>query len=260
MADGLLDDNSKHSGGYFMSDTPKFLTTADAAKFLKVSEASIRRWSDQGKLKCYRIGGRSERRFLESDILVGIEKFGEKEEPNHISFFFRNEKDQLDTLIPVLADYLKNGHRVLYIRDSTAEKKMYLSLEEQGINVKESVEKGSLKLFDSSEVYLKDGHFDMDRVFTFWEDALQESIKMGFSKVFCSGEMTWYLTQLPGVEKMMEYEDRLNLVTDKYPQATIVCQYDLNRLSGSVIIEAVLCHPLVMLENRSYQGFYGSAG
>ena len=243
-----------------MADTPKFLTTAEAAKFLKVSEASIRRWSNQGKLKCYRIGGRAERRFLESDILIGIEKFGEKEEPNHISFFFRSEKDQLDTVIPILVDYLKNGHRVLYIRDSTEEGKLYLSLEEQGINVKKSLEKGSLKLFDSSEVYLKDGHFDMDRVFTFWEDALEESIRMGYSKIFCSGEMTWYLTQLPGVEKMMEYEDKLNLITDKYPQATVVCQYDLNRLSGSVIIEAVLSHPLVLLENRSYQGFYGSAG
>jgi len=41
-----------------MTDTPKFLTTAEAAKFLKVSEASIRRWSNDGKLKCYRIGGK----------------------------------------------------------------------------------------------------------------------------------------------------------------------------------------------------------
>lgn len=243
-----------------MTDTPKFLTTAEAAKFLKVSEASIRRWSDQGKLKCYRIGGRSERRFLESDILVGIEKFGEKEEPNHISFFFRKEQDQLDTLIPIIVDYLKKGHRVLYIRDSTEEEKLYNSLEENGVNVKDCMEKGSLKIFDSHEVYLKDGCFDMDRVYGFWEDALEESLRLGYSKIFCSGEMTWYLTQLPGVEKMMEYEEKLNLVTDKYPQATIVCQYDLNRLSGSVIIEAVISHPLVLLENRSYQGFYGSAG
>ena len=242
-----------------MADEKKFLTTAEAAKFLRVSEASIRRWSNDGKLKCFRIGGRAERRFLESDILVCIEKFGEKEEPNHISFFFRNEKDQMDTVIPILVDYLKSGHRVLYIRDSTEKGKLYRSLEENGINVSDCLEKGSLKIFDSFEVYFKDGCFDMDRVFAFWEDALEESLRMGYSKIFCSGEMTWYLKQLPGVEKMMEYEEKLNLITDKYPQATVVCQYDLNRLSGSVIIEAVLSHPLVLLENSSYKGFYNSA-
>jgi len=162
-------------------------------------------------------------------------------------------------VIPILVDYLKNGHRVLYIRDSTEEEKLYRSLEEKGINVKESVERGNLKLFDSSEVYLKDGHFDMDRVFVFWENALEESLRMGYSKVFCSGEMTWYLKNLPGVENMMEYEEKLNRITDRYPQATVVCQYDLNRLSASVIIDAVISHPMVLLENRSYKGFYNSA-
>jgi len=238
-------------------DEPKFLTTEEAAKLLKVSEASIRRWSNQGKLKCYRIGGRGERRFLLSDLLECVEKFKDVEkEANHFSLFFRNEKEQLDAVVPFLADYLQSGHRVLYIWDSTKEEKLYSSLEERGINVKELAARRSLCIFHSSEVYLKDGYFDMERMFSFWETALEESLRMGYSRIFCSGEMTWYLKGLPGVEKMMEYEARLNRITDDYPQVTILCQYNVNRLSGAVIIDAVISHPMVLLENRRYRGYY----
>ncbi|HWP91774.1 MAG TPA: MEDS domain-containing protein [Thermodesulfobacteriota bacterium] len=240
-----------------MVDEPKFLTTEEAAKLLKVSEASIRRWSNQGKLKCYRIGGRGERRFLLSDLLECIETFKEEEsKANHFSLFFRSEKEQLDAVVPFLADYLQRGHRVLYVRDATEEEKLYSLLEERRINVKELTARGSLCIFDSSEVYLKDGYFDMERMFSFWETALEESSKMGYSKVFCSGEMTWYLKGLPGVETMMEYEAKLNRITDNHPEVTILCQYDVNRLSGAVVIDSVISHPMVLLENRCYRGYY----
>jgi excisionase family DNA binding protein len=40
----------------------------DAAEFLNVSEMTIRRWTNSGKLKCYRVGGKRERRFHKSDL------------------------------------------------------------------------------------------------------------------------------------------------------------------------------------------------
>lgn len=241
-----------------MADEPKLLTTADAAEFLKVSEASIRKWSNSGKLKCFRIGGRGERRFFLSDLLDFTEEFGGEEEANHISLYFRSETEQLNTVIPYLVDNLKNGHRVLYVRDRTELEKLYSCLEEKGINVSEHTANGSLCIFHSSEVYLKDGYFDPDRMLAFWESALNESKRMGFKKSFCSGEMTWSLNGLPGVERMMEYEKELNRVTENHPEVTILCQYDVNRLTGSVVIEAISSHPMVMLDSCCYRGFYNN--
>src|ERR1700694_5165448 len=48
----------------------KLLNTEEAARFLRVSEASIRRWSDAGLLPARRIGGRRERRFREVDLIA----------------------------------------------------------------------------------------------------------------------------------------------------------------------------------------------
>ena len=47
----------------------ELLNTAEAARFLRVSQASIRRWSDGGLLASLRVGRRRERRFAESDLV-----------------------------------------------------------------------------------------------------------------------------------------------------------------------------------------------
>src|SRR2546430_14528090 len=54
--------------------TERLLNTAEAARFLRVSQASIRRWSDSGLLAARRVGRRRERRFHESDLRAFMEQ------------------------------------------------------------------------------------------------------------------------------------------------------------------------------------------
>src|SRR5690348_13108007 len=54
--------------------TERLLNTNEAARFLRVSEASIRRWSDSGLLPVVRVGRRRERRFSESDLLAFLDR------------------------------------------------------------------------------------------------------------------------------------------------------------------------------------------
>jgi excisionase family DNA binding protein len=44
------------------------LTTSEVARLLNVHINTVRRWSNQGVLKTYRIGSRGDRRFLREDI------------------------------------------------------------------------------------------------------------------------------------------------------------------------------------------------
>ena len=44
------------------------LTTSEAARFLHAHVNTVRRWSNQGILKAYRIGSRGDRRFRQEDI------------------------------------------------------------------------------------------------------------------------------------------------------------------------------------------------
>ena len=44
------------------------LTTSEVARILSVHINTVRRWSNQGILKSYRIGSRGDRRFRKEDI------------------------------------------------------------------------------------------------------------------------------------------------------------------------------------------------
>ena len=52
----------------------KMLTVKQVAEFLQVSVCSVRRWSDNGTLKFYRVGSRGDRRYWREDILLFLEE------------------------------------------------------------------------------------------------------------------------------------------------------------------------------------------
>ncbi len=45
------------------------LTARQVADFLQVSISTVRRWSDKGMLKFYRIGSRGDRRYRRDDVM-----------------------------------------------------------------------------------------------------------------------------------------------------------------------------------------------
>jgi len=55
------------------------LTTSDVARILNLHINTIRRWSNQGILKAYRIGSRGDRRFKKEDI----DEFFSSDDRNH---------------------------------------------------------------------------------------------------------------------------------------------------------------------------------
>ena len=46
------------------------LTTSDVAHLLNIHMNTVRRWSNQGVLRAYRIGSRGDRRFRQEDIAI----------------------------------------------------------------------------------------------------------------------------------------------------------------------------------------------
>jgi len=50
------------------NDINPMLTTSDVARLFNVHINTVRRWSNQGILKTYRIGSRGDRRFDQKDI------------------------------------------------------------------------------------------------------------------------------------------------------------------------------------------------
>jgi excisionase family DNA binding protein len=54
------------------------LTTSDVAHLLNVHINTVRRWSNRGIIKTYRIGSRGDRRFVQEDIVSFLKQKLEK--------------------------------------------------------------------------------------------------------------------------------------------------------------------------------------
>jgi excisionase family DNA binding protein len=52
----------------------QLMTVAEVAAFLRISQNTVRALTDRGELRCYRVGGRKERRFSKADIQAYLEK------------------------------------------------------------------------------------------------------------------------------------------------------------------------------------------
>src|SRR5450759_207724 len=103
------------------------LNTREAAHFLRVSEASIRRWSDSGLLPAQRVGRRRERRFAQSDLVKFLGKPSGDSQPAvtetstvnvggasvplraHLAPIYSTDLGGLRLSVPFLADGLRAG-------------------------------------------------------------------------------------------------------------------------------------------------------
>src|ERR1700694_5162165 len=106
----------------------KLLNTEEAARFLRVSEASIRRWSDAGLLPARRVGGRRERRFREFDLIAYLGAVepstdrraieGQREVNvggtsvplhSHVATFYNSDEGRLRLAVPFLGEGIRAG-------------------------------------------------------------------------------------------------------------------------------------------------------
>jgi excisionase family DNA binding protein len=67
-----------HVGETDYKEFVPMLTTSDVAHLLNVHINTVRRWSNRGIIKTYRIGSRGDRRFVREDIVSFLKQKLEK--------------------------------------------------------------------------------------------------------------------------------------------------------------------------------------
>lgn len=67
------------------------------------------------------------------------------------------------------------------------------------------------------------------------------------------GDMTWSFSQMADTETLMEWETVCNIVSAR---AVFLCQYDLHRFPGNVVIDALRSHPLSIIGETIYENPY----
>lgn len=250
------------------------LTLQQAAQYLSVSKSSLRRWTNEGRLGCVRVGTRGVRRFRKADLdqflqaapagevasnpvqdpMVALEAAGANGIPRHVSVH-HHDRDELWRLFrPYVAWHLRRGAPILWVVEAGLREDTMARLRAEGVDPRALADAGLLRLLEPNEAYLRSSDFDADRMIDFMESAILDFRSQGHTTTLISGEMTWCLSGADGVEFMIPYEDKLNDMLSRYPDVTIVCHYDLERLPSKITLGALCTHPHVQLKDRLTTG------
>lgn len=163
----------------------------------------------------------------------------------HICAFFHSKEEQNRLLMPFFKEGFDRGEKLFHIVDSRQRGDHLCACRDAGIDVAAAEQSGQLEVGTWEDAYLRDGYFDGDRMIRILTEIVESNReKYGLTRLM--GNMEWALETLSGVTDIVEYEAKLNYVIPKYPDP-VICVYDVNKHSASVVIDILRTHPMVII-------------
>jgi PAS domain S-box-containing protein len=167
-------------------------------------------------------------------------KYGE-----HLCCIYRTKEEQQSIVVPFMIQGLKRNEKCLYIVDENTKEEI-IEIFRKFIDIDRYLLSGQFEILTKDEAYLKDGYFDPDRMIALLKEVELKAIEEGYTGLRATGEMTWVFAKLPGVEKLIEYEAKLNY---HFPgsRCLAICQYNESKFDPGILIDVILTHPKLII-------------
>jgi hypothetical protein len=175
--------------------------------------------------------------------------------PRHICCFFDSRDQQYETLTPYIAEGLSNGEKVMSVMDSDLFDDHHQRLKKGGVAVETAQQSGHLCTFSTDETYLKGGRFAKARMLSMLDSELKQIAGSRYSRLRTCGDMSWLMRNTDSVAEALEYESDVNKLLDTY-DASFMCVYDVNNISGSMMRDILNTHSHVLMCNVIYDNPY----
>jgi hypothetical protein len=176
------------------------------------------------------------------------------DEPGHICAFFDSRSEEYDVLSPYYKEGIALDERVITIVGDDRRRDHVAKLTARGIDVDAATNDGHLQVLTAEDTYMKGGRFGAERMYQLLQSALADAHQHG-KRVRTSGVMDWALNGAAGIEELMEYESRVNFLVPTY-DCTLLCVYDINEISGRMMMEILTTHPYIIHGRRIRENPY----
>ena len=183
---------------------------------------------------------------------AGEDLFGEG---THACLVYGDEEQREATIGRFLALGLAAGEQIGYTADETPPDEVRRWLADVDPLAVQAAGDGAFELLDACDVYAPNGVFEPGAMLETLERRYRDAMAHGYTGARVSGEMTWALRGLPGSERLIEYEARINLIVDADP-ITVVCQYDARRFDGATILDVLRVHPTMIVRGQVLRNPY----
>jgi hypothetical protein len=171
----------------------------------------------------------------------------------HVCAFFANDDEEHRVLLPFIREGLACGDKAVHVINPEARQQHLQRLAEAGIDSTAHQQSGQLQISDNTDVYLRDGHFDQDRMLAAFEEMASSARSAeGFpmSRIVC--RMDWASRDQSRIDDVIEFESRVNDIWRRYDDA-VICTYHLSKLSGDAVIDIMRTHPMVIIGGQLQQ-------
>jgi excisionase family DNA binding protein len=229
------------------------LNTEEAARFLRVSQASIRRWSDAGLLPARRVGRRRERRFAQTDLVQFLGQRTGDPQPakqaltvsvggsaislrTHVAPIFSTDLGGLRLSVPFLAEGLAAGQPCfLAATGAVLERYIKALSQEHALDLNAATRTDRLTIVEWPGASVADAIAN-------WERLFGKALAGGPTILRIVGEMACERSMFSSDAEMLAYEEAYEVMIRRYPAVTL-CQYDAREFNGEVILRVLKTHP-----------------
>lgn len=139
----------------------------------------------------------------------------------HICAFFNSPDEEYRVLLPFIKEGFERGEKAFHIVDPKLRDEHLKRLQVVGIAIDEAEQRGQFELRNWEDAYLRDGHFDQNKMLALIEEVLDGGHQQGFALTRLVAHMEWALEDRPGVNDLVEYETRLNYLLPRYQDPVI---------------------------------------
>lgn len=167
--------------------------------------------------------------------------------PRHECLIYEGSPaSSLPRLAALAKQKLNENNRCLYLNSSPMVTGMRSYLFAAGVDPVQEIKEGRL-LMSSDQGHLVNGRFDVDRMLSMLDDALNQALSEGYQGLWATGDMTWEFGLEKDFAKLLEYEWRLEDFFSKHPALSGICQYHTDTLPREVVRQGVLTHPTIFI-------------
>ena len=239
-----------------MTDEDTLLDINEAARFLNVSETSLRRWTNDGRLACLRVGRRRERRFRRADLLAFMEQqpverarhdasaiggathtmIDRVEVPHgmHLCGLYGSVADRVRLAVAFLTDGIGPRSACYVIGSLAFQSGVRSRLQQSRGSLEQDIGEGRLVFAEHAAT--------CDAQCEYFETRFAAAVKAGAVSLRLVGDM-WAFAKTKSMSELFDFETGFSeLIAPRFPVVTL-CQYDVRRFTAVDVLTALKGHP-----------------
>lgn len=164
----------------------------------------------------------------------------------HVCAFFNNDDEEYRVLLPFIKNGFECGDKAVHIVNPGQRPDHLRRLAAVGIDAVAAQQSGQFELRINTDTYLRDGHFDQDRMLEAFEQMASGNAEGGFplSRIVC--RMDWAAKSGSHINNLIEFESRVNDIWRRHDDV-VICTYHLGKFGGDTVIDIMRTHPMVII-------------